>query len=392
MYKAQVPNGKITLLVIEAISLRAKSAPAMKGIAKHVSGLVRFYLGHRDETQFQLTGPESVVLIHDYLESVAERGRTVPATVKHALTVWAEALGIDWPLTNPLVVSAAVVEATDAPRQAPAMSIATVRALEDIACNILVTPYKRAFAAGVLLVTYASLRFSDFRRIRPFEINEDSVHGTLITCKTKKVHGQFWPWACPREGITGSREWARPLVDMRLSYRKINGTDPSFTFTRLGHSWKLIAAGPSPYVTTRRKLAILRLALGDEEGEKYTPHSPKNLFPTAANQLSFEQRELNIIGHWSSSSKMPERYDRSACANELLLRNTIVQRIKTGREVAPPFHLPHAVAGAQRIGREDPPTVVNKEVSTVTQESVPGDATQVEEPKLTETSGCDDTH
>ena len=86
-------------------------------------------------------------------------------------------------------------------------------------------------------------------------------------------------------------------------------------------------------------------------GGEYTPHSPKNLFPTAENQISFDQRELNIIGHWSSSAKMPERYDRSACAAELLLRNTIVRRVRTGRGVAPAFHLPETVTGASRIGR-----------------------------------------
>ena len=82
------------------------------------------------------------------------------------------------------------------------------------------------------------------------------------------------------------------------------------------------------------------MALGDPEGEKYTLHSPKNLLPTAANQLKFDQRELNIIGHWSSTSKMPERYDRSACANELLLRNTVIHRVREGWNIAPACHLP----------------------------------------------------
>ena len=89
MYKAQVPKDKITLLVIEAIALRAKSTAAMKNVAKHVSALVRFYLETRDGTKFQLTGDDSLILLYDYLESLAERGRTVPATAKHALSVWA---------------------------------------------------------------------------------------------------------------------------------------------------------------------------------------------------------------------------------------------------------------------------------------------------------------
>ena len=79
MDKAQAPRGKITLLVIEAISLRLKSTASMKGIIKHVSGLIKFYIERKSEAKFQLTGEDSVVLLRDYLESLAERCRAVPA-------------------------------------------------------------------------------------------------------------------------------------------------------------------------------------------------------------------------------------------------------------------------------------------------------------------------
>ena len=233
MYKAQVPKDKIALLVIEALSLRAKSTATMEGIVKHVSGLVLFYLDTREESKVQLAGGDSLVLIHDYLESLAERGRTVHAAAKHALTVWAEALGIDWPLTHALVCSAATVESNDSPKQAPPMSLSTLRALGETATNILATPYKRAFDAGILLMTYASLRFSDVQRIRTFEFNEDSAHGALLNCKTRKQHGQFWPMAFRREGITGSRVRAQPLIDMRIAFRRINGNGPTFTSMRI---------------------------------------------------------------------------------------------------------------------------------------------------------------
>ena len=68
--------------------------------------------------------------------------------------------------------------------------------------------------------------------------------------------------------------------------------------------------------------------------------------------MNFDQRELNIIGHWSSSSKMPERYDRAVCSKELLLRNTIIQKVVSGWEMAPSFHLPMSVPSDHRIGRE----------------------------------------
>ena len=384
MYKAQVPKDKIALLVIEALSLRAKSTATMEGIVKHVSGLVLFYLDTREESKVQLAGGDSLVLIHDYLESLAERGRTVHAAAKHALTVWAEALGIDWPLTHTLVCSSAAVESNESPKQAPAMSLSTLRSMGETSTNILVTPYKRAFDAGILLMTYASLRFSDVQRIRTFGLNEDSVRGALLNCKTRKQRVQFRPWACPREGITGSREWAQPLIDMRLAFRRINGNGRSFTFMWLDRARQLVAADASPYSTARRKLAILFVALGDPEGERYTLHSPKNLLPTAASQLSFDQREMNIIGHWSSASKMPERYDRSAGANELLLRNTIVQRMRGGWTVAPAFHLPLTISDATRIGRSAPTVEIVDETKV--------DETKVEEtlaPVSTEPLGGD---
>ena len=75
----------------------------MKGIIKHVSGLIKFYIDTIDESKSQLTGEGSVILLRDYLESLAERSRTVPAAAKHASSVWSEALGVDWPLTHALV-------------------------------------------------------------------------------------------------------------------------------------------------------------------------------------------------------------------------------------------------------------------------------------------------
>ena len=54
---------------------------------------------------------------------------------------------------------------------------------------------------------------------------------------------------------------------------------------------------------------------------------------------------------------MPERYDRSACANELLLRNAIGRRIQAGWGIAPPSHLPVTVDIGVRIGRTELPLV-----------------------------------
>ena len=81
-------------------------------------------------------------------------------------------------------------------------------------------------------------------------------------------------------------------------------------------------------------------------------HSPKNFLPTAATQMNFATRELNVIGHWSSNSRMNERYDRSVCANELLLRNTIIQKVVQGWNMVESFRLPETVPGSGRIGKD----------------------------------------
>ena len=183
------------------------------------------------------------------------------------------------------------------------MGLATLRGIEEISTSTDATPYKRAFASGILLMPYASLGSSDVQRIRSIECNEDAGRGTLLSCKTKKQHGQNWLWARTIGGVGGSRERANPIVDMRAVRKRLNGAEPSFTFMRPGHAWQLIAADPSPYAAAPRKLALVCVSLGGPEGERYTIHSPKNLLPTAASQLKFDQRGLNIIGRWPTTSK-----------------------------------------------------------------------------------------
>ena len=355
--ESQIPDAKMTLLVLEAAALRSKSLRSTRSVLEHVRGIIRFYLDTRDETAVTLTGETSLALLRDFLESLADRCRTAPGAARQALTVWAEALGIDWPLTNPLVISAATVTSNDAPKQAPSIPLSTVKLIEQVALNVEVASRKLAYASAILLMSYASLRFSDAQRIRTIEMNEDSAHGALLDSKTKKAHGQNWAWACPKTGITSSTERTQPLLDLRQAYRSVNSHDMSFCFPRIDYNWQLVDAGAAAYSTARRKLALLCVGMGDPNGETYTMHSPKNLFHTAANQMSFDQRELAAIGHWATNSKMPERYDRSVCASELLLRNTIIKQMAAGWEVSDSPHLPTTVTGRVRIGEEPPPVM-----------------------------------
>ena len=56
--------------------------------------------------------------------------------------------------------------------------------------------------------------------------------------------------------------------------------------------------------------------------------------------MSFTKDEKNLIGHWQSGSRMCDRYDRSTCAQELLIRNTILQNIVSGWAPVGPFVIP----------------------------------------------------
>ena len=104
----------------------------MRGVIKHVGGLVRFFIDVSADSGVELTGEKSIVLLHDYIESLTHRGRTVPAAAKEALLLRADALGIEWPLTHPLVLSVATVESNECPRQAPPMKLDTARQLESL--------------------------------------------------------------------------------------------------------------------------------------------------------------------------------------------------------------------------------------------------------------------
>ena len=47
----------------------------------------------------------------------------------------------------------------------------------------------------------------------------------------RKTTDNLRPRAFPREGITGPREWIRPIVDIRPAFLGINGADHSYAFS-----------------------------------------------------------------------------------------------------------------------------------------------------------------
>ena len=268
---------------------RRKSPDSARAVIKNVSGRVQCFLdslGESNPDGVTLTGESPVVLLRDYLESVADRGRTVPGAVKTSLITRSEALGVPWPIDNPLVCAAAQVESNQVPKHDPPMRLETIKQLGALSINVEMTPLKRAFASGIRLVTYTRLRFSGVQRFQSLEINEDSIRGTLLQSETKKPHGIPWPWACPRMGASGSTKWATPLIEFHVAHEKLNGPRPAFVSPWLNHRWELEKAEPSAYSPTRRKLALVCAGLNGPGGETYTLHPPGNFFPTAATQVN----------------------------------------------------------------------------------------------------------
>ena len=176
------------------------------------------------------------------------------------------------------------------------MCIESIKRLEFLATNKEVSPPTRAIAAGVLLMSYDSLRFSDVQRIRPFEANSDSIQApTPFNAKKKKPIGLDWPWACPRMGMTGAADWARPLLDFRAAHAKTNGSDLSFTFPRINRLCELDIDGPAPSRKLGAEWRSLSRPIGDKNGGPYTSHPPRES-PIGGIFITFELgRGLNFM-------------------------------------------------------------------------------------------------
>ena len=182
------------------------------------------------------------MLIRDYLESLAGRGRTAPASSRASLSVWDD---IGWPIANALICPAESIAPNGRTRKAPPMKHSTLRTTEQIDTNPKISAFKRSVAAWDLLMTYASLRFSDVQRLRTFEVNGDSIRGTLLSSEARRHRGLFWPWACRRDGIAGSKQRAHPILDTHTAYEKQNGRPMPFTFLRVGSARRPLATEAS---------------------------------------------------------------------------------------------------------------------------------------------------
>ena len=114
------------------------STPA-RDIIRRVCGVIQFRLDTREETDVTMKGGSSLVFLRGYIESVTDRGMTVPGAVRTSPTKSAE-LGLPRPLDIPLICADAHVESNQTPKHAPQMKRDAIKKLEALAPNVGMWP------------------------------------------------------------------------------------------------------------------------------------------------------------------------------------------------------------------------------------------------------------
>ena len=333
---------KLAAIAMKAVRGRLRSSASIRSALGHLRGYVEFSNSNELSDTSSICGPSSLMALHDFFEPLHSRGVTAPRTSRAALSVFKDSVGFDWPLDHPLISSVITCDDAPAPKRAPAFTIDLLFKFTSMAEDPSVCSGKRLFAASILLMALTSLRFSDVRRLSSLSVNDSSVFGTLLNSKSKKPHGLYWPFAAPKNGFGGNASWLGPILDFRKAFEKVNGPPPSFLIPKLSFSWDIEQAEPISYCSARRKLLLLCVSAGaaTADAEQYTLHTPKNFLPSCATELSFSVDGRNRLCHWQTGSAMCERYDRSTCTQELLLRSTILQNISEGWKPVGPFSVP----------------------------------------------------
>ena len=230
-------------IVFKALNGRLKTIASMKSVLCHFDGFFNFFWGDLMGGAASLPGEGSVFAMRDYFESLHARGRTAPRTSRSALSMFRDALGINWPLDHPLVASVVVVDGPEPTKQAPSFPLELLQRFDTIACDSLVTMGKRLFASAIILMTLTSLRFANAQRLKSLVLDKSSIHGKLLTSKTNRPHGLDWPFACPKCGVGGNEDWFLPALQFRSAREKITGPPPSFLIPKLAFNWEVEKSG-----------------------------------------------------------------------------------------------------------------------------------------------------
>ena len=353
-----------TNLYIAATS-SIKTVKTLKLYCDRLEQLTEF-LEEREVPEKFWSGRVSVFFIAEFLRKFNATA-TVPHFVKTALKFCASVLEIDWQLDHPIIFNSSKIKQKHEKKQAPALEVRHIKALENMACDENKPRGLRIFCACILLLTHASLRWSDALSIEDLRLENGVIRGTLTKTKTSDKPA---PFACPEKGFK-ELNWPHPLFEFREIARLKQGFFPRFTFPKLRcgnpdleSSWileKQICPAPKRQVESRSRQLLTSIGIPDHtDVMKYTLHSPRNFYTNGADQIGWSTESQTILGRWSKNSKMPEHYLRSKGTRELQLRHDLSERIRLGWEPVGSHQIPNPPpASSAHSSRQDTHLSVN---------------------------------
>ena len=185
------------------------------------------------------------------------------------------------------------------------------------------TAVQRCIASFLTLLAFNSSRTADLLRSRNLTLTRDSPTGESIMKQPKAV---WVRWFAPRKGLV-SDDWAGNWLD------ELNRCGlPGSRFVLAGVNQALDAWSPrmATYNDVKhvfRAMLCTQCGLSVAEAAKFTPNGFRRVLVSAGAQLRrqglVDTRGLGTLGHWTTGSTEPEKYDSFSGVTEYDTRNVI---------------------------------------------------------------------
>ena len=193
-----------------ALQNRARSINTLKRVTAFVEEFHKFAT-LRTIPQ-PIDGGESLLAIALWLGSLRYRGATTPNIGRYDLRAFGEALGVRLPLERPAVRSAATDRKGRKVETAPLTEAEFVLKIEQLASDKNAPGGKRLYGALFTLLALYSPRFGDTKQVEKIFDSGSAIVGVWVNNKDKT--GELMTWATPLVGLSGNRNWAKPIFDL----------------------------------------------------------------------------------------------------------------------------------------------------------------------------------
>ena len=303
-------------------SKRCTSFNTVKSVCELVSEYYEF--GMNCDPVTPLTGEHAIVPIARWLAELHTRGPTVPRKGRYALGVFGEALGVEFPIGRPAILSCARTIKSKPTRNAPRIPVDFAKLLELSTENKEFPPLKRVFCALTLLQIYASLRYIDTCYVSQLFVTNSAICGVSVDMKSP--NGEIIQWAAPLNGITEAK-WREPVL---LRWKQVEPEEKGKTtplYPGVGKNW-MLGKKEATRGSVQSTITKIEKGFGFKFGIRI--HSPRAWRATLSKQLLYSREGREKLGRWAPGSLMPDLYDRATCATELRLRGEITQRLRRG--------------------------------------------------------------